>query len=185
VNNVLFDYERTGSRYTTGIEDRPEEAEGTKFEFQFINNFYATADSKRPEILGTPKHGVIDRLKVFASGNMGPHRKSDTDDELSVVFIEPRTPIASAPPELRAQISSKLLFRPDVPVTVEHAKAAYSKILEQAGAGPVRDAVDRRIVENVRAGRMTGPIGSQADVGGWPDLTASPSTQNSPPAKGQ
>src|SRR5581483_11984416 len=36
VNNVLFDYARSGSRYTTGIEDHPDEAAGTHFAFQFI-----------------------------------------------------------------------------------------------------------------------------------------------------
>lgn len=42
-------------------------------------------------------------------------------------------------------------------------------VLEQAGAGPVRDAVDRRIVEGVRSrtGRI---INSQSEVGGWPEL---------------
>jgi hypothetical protein len=170
INNVLFDYERTGSRYTAGIEDRPEEARGTTFEFQFVNNYYVPSDPKRPEILCTPKHGVIDRLKVFISGNIGPHRKSETDDELAVLFVEPRTPIASAPPELRSQVSSTPLFQPNTPVTLDTANAAYLKILDHVGAGPVRDAVDRRIIANVRSGRMTGPVVSQADVGGWPEL---------------
>jgi len=39
INNVFFDYERSGSRYTTGIEDHPEEAVEKKFQFQFLNNY--------------------------------------------------------------------------------------------------------------------------------------------------
>jgi len=171
VNNVLFDYERTGSRYTAGIENRPQEAAGVRFEFQYVNNMYITAGSKRPEIQGTPKHGLSDQVKVFVSGNLGPHRKSDSEDELAVLFIEPRIPIASAAPELRAQVSTRPLFQPDVPVTLDDARTALSKVLDEAGAGPVRDAVDRRIVENVRSGKMTGVVVSQQDVGGWPDLT--------------
>lgn len=42
-------------------------------------------------------------------------------------------------------------------------------VLDRAGAGRVRDAVDLRVVEGVRArtGRI---IDRQSDVGGWPDL---------------
>lgn len=55
------------------------------------------------------------------------------------------------------------------PVTSDSASAAYLKVLRHAGASLVRDAVDVRVVESVRnrTGRL---IGSQADVGGWPEL---------------
>jgi pectate lyase len=54
------------------------------------------------------------------------------------------------------------------PVTTDAPDAALAKVLEQAGATrPARDAVDRRVVEEVRNG--TGRIiDSQKDVGGWP-----------------
>ncbi|QEG37972.1 pectate lyase family protein [Bythopirellula goksoeyrii] len=54
------------------------------------------------------------------------------------------------------------------PVSTQTAKDAYDAVLRAAGATlPERDAVDARIVEQVRAG--TGElIDSQADVGGWP-----------------
>lgn len=56
---------------------------------------------------------------------------------------------------------------------------AYRQVLRHAGASLVRDAVDARIVEEVRKGTYTyegsrgsryGLIDSQQDVGGWPDL---------------
>jgi len=51
----------------------------------------------------------------------------------------------------------------------ETAMQAEAEVLARAGAGPVRDAVDARIVDDVRAraGRI---IDSQAAVGGWPEL---------------
>lgn len=61
----------------------------------------------------------------------------------------------------------------------ESAKAAYERVLQEAGASRVRDAVDVRIVEEVRKGIFTfkgskgsnwGLIDSQEDVGGWPEI---------------
>jgi len=46
VNNVMFDYQRSGSRYTTGIEDHPVEATPRGYAFQFIGNLYL-GDPKR------------------------------------------------------------------------------------------------------------------------------------------
>ncbi|WP_420479945.1 pectate lyase family protein [Brevundimonas sp. FT23028] len=66
----------------------------------------------------------------------------------------------------------RLMTRPD---WAEAAAAAVDDtvraVLDHAGAGPVRDAVDVRIIAGVRdrSGRI---IDSQAQVGGWPDLAA-------------
>jgi len=55
------------------------------------------------------------------------------------------------------------------PVRTDSAQLACRRILAECGASlPVRDAVDARIAEEIRAG--TGRIiDSQADVGGWPE----------------
>lgn len=66
----------------------------------------------------------------------------------------------------------RLAARPDwVEPARETAAEAEAAVLASAGAGRVRDAVDRRVIEGVRArtGRI---IDSQAQVGGWPDLEA-------------
>lgn len=61
------------------------------------------------------------------------------------------------------------------------ASEAYEKVLATGGASLVRDAVDKRLVEEVRSGTYTfngsngstkGIIDSQGDVGGWPVLKA-------------
>lgn len=60
------------------------------------------------------------------------------------------------------------------------AEQAYETVLEKAGCSLQRDAVDVRIVEEVREGKFTykgsngsknGLIDTQSDVGGWPELT--------------
>lgn len=60
------------------------------------------------------------------------------------------------------------------PVKTDNALMAYKRVLETGGANlPKRDAVDRRIVNDVknRTGKI---IKSQKEVGGWPILDSSP-----------
>jgi pectate lyase len=53
-------------------------------------------------------------------------------------------------------------------VTTDSADNAYEAVLESAGATlPKRDAVDARVVQEVRDGKV-GLVNSQAEVGGWP-----------------
>ncbi|MFI1773675.1 pectate lyase family protein [Thalassobellus citreus] len=60
------------------------------------------------------------------------------------------------------------------PVKIEDATVAYQRVLDEGGAIlPKRDAVDKRIINNVK--NSTGEIiKSQDDVGGWPELKTSP-----------
>lgn len=56
------------------------------------------------------------------------------------------------------------------PVKAESAESAYQRVLAEAGATlPRRDAVDQRILKDVRdrTGKL---VNSQSDVGGWPEL---------------
>ncbi len=56
------------------------------------------------------------------------------------------------------------------PVATDEAEKARDRVLEGAGATlPKRDAVDLRVVHDVRAGTGT-IIDSQQQVGGWPEL---------------
>lgn len=59
------------------------------------------------------------------------------------------------------------------PVKRDPAASAYERVLAQAGASRVRDAVDIRVVAGVRD-RSGKQIDSQRDVGGWPELKGAP-----------
>ena len=59
------------------------------------------------------------------------------------------------------------------PVTPDPAPSAYERVLNQAGASFMRDAVDNRVVQSVRD-RDGGLIDSQKQVGGWPALVSLP-----------
>ena len=74
------------------------------------------------------------------------------------------------------EVKSDSLFPVD-PVITHTADSAYTLVLAKAGAIlPVRDAVDRRIIEEVSSGTAKygkdgkGLIDSQTEVGGWPEL---------------
>ena len=69
---------------------------------------------------------------------------------------------------------------PVEPITNQFAGEAYQLVLKSAGASFKRDAIDSRIVEEVKSGISTmgkdknGIIDSQKDVGGWPELKSIP-----------
>jgi len=65
----------------------------------------------------------------------------------------------------------------DTPATVS-AREAFEQVLAHAGASVKRDAVDDRVINNVREhkGRL---INSQDQVGGWPTLKALPAPKDS------
>jgi pectate lyase len=84
------------------------------------------------------------------------------------------------------KLSSPLTF---VALTSVHtAPQAYEAVLNFAGASLKRDAVDKRIVSETRAGTfsgigskgsLNGLIDSQSDVGGWPALASEPAPLDS------
>jgi hypothetical protein len=81
----------------------------------------------------------------------------------------------------QARVDSPHAF---APVATHAAERAYELVLANAGAVlPKRDAVDARIIEEVRTGAATfggtwgagtGIIDSQKQVGGWPALSSAP-----------
>jgi hypothetical protein len=136
----------------------------------FTGNYFRPGPSSRRdcfEILINPtrKYGVA-KPKFFVQGNLGPHRKSSEASDWSLVGygFSDREP---APEEFRCRDPF-----PVHAVTATGAEEAFEQVLAGAGATvPERDAVDRRIVAEVRSGggRI---IDSPGDVGGYSSLAS-------------
>jgi hypothetical protein len=75
------------------------------------------------------------------------------------------------------------------PVRTQSAEKAFELVLANAGASKARDAVDSRIINEIRTGTAKfgaswrgggkGIIDSQKDVGGWPELASTPAPPDS------
>lgn len=175
VNNVLFDYKKSGSRYKTGIENNPSAAAGIAFRFHFVNNYYIrNRYSSGPEIHAVDKHGVTDQLKVYVAGNIGPFRPRDDMDPWRSVYLENGTNVRFASTAIQNQMSDELLFACPTPVTVDDVETAYARVIQSAGCSIQRDAVDNRIISDVIHRRYSDYLRSQEQVGGWPLLNSAP-----------
>jgi len=101
------------------------------------------------------------RVRYFVAGNLVEGRPQfDANGE--TLFT---------PSEFEGRKLFELVERPFAapPVTTTSARQAYEDVMERVGATvPRRDAVDQRIIAEVRAGRGR-IINSQTEVGGWPN----------------
>lgn len=101
--------------------------------------------------------------EIFVQGNIGPQREHDDLPEINLVDPDSRMFVVSQPFPVES-------------ITTTSAVQAYDQVLKGAGAGmglncegifvPRRDAIDSRIVDEVRQG--TGKIiDDPSEVGGW------------------
>ena len=145
INNIIYDWGYAA------VEISPD-----KNITHVLNNYFrATSASTYQEIHMAPETNPD--TQVYIAGNL----TYDSRDSNSL--IESRNEL----PE-NFKIASKFLFTPST-VTMSSAKTAYSDVLKSAGViFPVRDSVDSRIIDDVKAG--TGMlIDSQNQVGAWPN----------------
>jgi hypothetical protein len=170
VNNVMFDYRNSGSRYRTGVEQG---AGNIPFRFHFLKNFYIRNPSRTSaqEIEVLTNFGVTNTVKVHVAGNIGPSRPNDNLDQWTLVKLDDGdVPIRLASADITNQMSDIPLFTPPVPVTQHSASNAYKQVISLAGYYPVRDAVDVRVISNVVNRQFFDFLQSQSQVGGWPAL---------------
>ncbi len=170
VNNVMFDYQNSGARYRTGVE---EGAGNVPFRFHFIKNFFIRNPSRTSaqEIEVLTNFGTTNTVKVHVSGNIGPSRLNDTLDQWALVKLDAgNLPIRQASADITNQMSDVPLFIPPVPVTQSSASNAYKQVISLAGYYQVRDPVDVRVISNVVNRQYFNFLESQSQVGGWPAL---------------
>jgi hypothetical protein len=111
--------------------------------------------AKTPITIGTPSE-----LVFHLAGNLWePDPALSEEKYFSLLEAEGRRQVT---------LSEKPFPMP--PVTTVSAREAYELVLASVGASrPVRDAVDTRLIRQVRD-RTGELINSQSEVGGWPDL---------------
>lgn len=156
VNNVMFNFQRSGSRYTTGVEDHKDEAAAKGYAFQFIGNLYL-GDPTQPAIEAVMKHGVYSNVRAFANDRT-LIRLSDTKGREELMD------------DAQKQIQERPVFTSTVPIPQQSADEVLSQVLEGAGCSNARDAADQRIITSVRQKQFLPVLRSQNDVGGWPKL---------------
>ena len=173
-NNVVYNW-RGNSAYG-----------GENGSYNMVNNYYKAGPatptdraarimqvSKEQDAAYSPGHGVfyIDGNFIFGNSSVSSNNWAGGVIFDSGVALE------------QAQRTTPFPF---VELSAQHtAEQAYEEVLAKAGASYKRDAVDQRVVDEVKNGTATyngsktgfpGIIDSQTDVGGWPVLV-----QTTPP----
>ena len=174
VDSGLMDY-RNNVIYNWGFNSA---YGGELWPRNWINNYYKSGPATDEKVRGRIFLQKDPRGKMFAAGNFVAGFPAISADNWNggINFA----------PDGEATEKTLRVDRPFVvaPVTTQSAEVAYGLVLAQAGASLVRDAVDRRVVEEIRTGTATfgasykgggkGIIDSQKDVGGWPELRSLP-----------
>lgn len=165
---------------------------GEAMNVNIVNCYYkpgpATAGYARERIVAIDKNKVAGKAvfdlwgKFHVSGNYVDGSERATSDNWTYGVYNQFTASYGTLPET---VKSAMRLEEEHPVGgnvyTHNAQQAYEKVLACSGASFVRDAIDERVIDNVRKGEYhakgskgskNGIIDSQNDVGGWPVLSA-------------
>ena len=106
---------------------------------------------------GTPSDN-----QLYVKGNYHSQRRTNPNDNNEWSVFDPDNS------EAKHRKSSPHNYNEGIKVL--SAFDAYDKVLEDGGAAIFRDAVDKRIVNQVKSGTGQNDIASPASVGGWPSI---------------
>mgnify|MGYP002393222886 CR=1 FL=1 len=149
---------------------------GENGNYNIVNNYYKpgpATTSNQSRILVAykePFQGLPGDGKFYIDGNYVHGSAAVTANNWSGVTYK------NGATEVTSKLATQLAFSM---ITYHTAHQAYDQVLAYAGASHKRDAVDIRVIEEVRTGTATytgsetglpGIIDSQEDVGGWPEL---------------
>ena len=171
VNNIIYAYTKTGSRYRTGFEKpKRDKIDTVTFSYHLIGNVYINHNKTPSEIEAHDAFGSEKNIFAYIQDNIGPHRPNETDPQLSLVFTDIHGKNNLYAPEnapYLKQISQTPLFTSTVPITIQNPQEAYQSILQNVGNTIHRDQHDQRIIQNVKNTAPTRILNSQQQVGGW------------------
>lgn len=193
-NNVVYNW-----GYNSCYGGGSEQSGGYKIDYTFVNmvnNYYkpgpATAPGEVQYRIANPSWADGKCGKWFVDGNFVEGYR-DVSQNNWRGGIQPN----SKAPGVMDSIRSREPW-PAMPIHEQTAEEAFVSVLDGAGASLHRDAVDERIIRDVRTGTATfegptykrlkemvnksvksGIIDSQKDVGGWPELKSLPAPADS------
>ena len=165
-NNVIYNYTDPPPGYYRGVWSQILGNVGVNYVGNFLRLGIA-GNKGRPGSIGIAPYNPYDKkygpAKVYARDNIWPGNTKGERDDWEI--LEPIVKGKRKPARGFACLPEPL---PVPPVTTESPAQAYENVLKSVGCTrPVRDVVDARIIQEVRAGRGR-IIDSQRDVGGWP-----------------
>ena len=160
-NNVIYDW---GGMCGYGANER--------FRLNYVGNFLKAGPSTAEHERKTVFHVGGPGNRIFLSGNL-LEGFSEADEENTLLLAWPK--------DLAETECSSVLVpasQDAPPVTTQAVRDAFAAVLSGVGATlPKRDAVDARIVEEVRNGGGH-IIDSQREVGGWPEYVSGPAPED-------
>ncbi|WP_162053322.1 pectate lyase [Pontibacter pamirensis] len=183
-NNVIYNW---GNNSAYG---------GEAMNVNMVNNYYkpGPVTTKKERILSIDKNKtsgteVYDTWgKFYINGNyVEGSTRATTDNWTYGVFNQFHNSYGTVPEADKAAMRLSAPHPINSNVTTHTAQETYERVLTYGGASLTRDAVDSRVIDNVRSGSYTsagsngsdkGIIDSQQDVGGWPELASAPAPQD-------
>ncbi|MDF1572024.1 MAG: pectate lyase [Bacteroidales bacterium] len=158
--------------------------------YNLVNNYFKPGPATRDKV----KDRILDLTQVFYNPSINKDTLYSGKFFIEGNFLEGNPGISENNWKKGVQgkgVDEQAKQRARLDAPVEHmeiptsdACSACQDVLQFAGANKVWDAVDHRIINEVRTGRESygtsyeggnnGIIDSPADVGGWPDLASTP-----------
>lgn len=142
------------------------------------NSFKASGDTKPLREPGELFAVWSDDTRMFSFGNVVEGKDGPQGQQSGFVSFKKGTNAGVA---AKAQPTAELCLVKEPfdvsPVTTQAAQEAYDLVVKHAGASVKRDAVDERIINDVknRTGKL---IDTPGDVGGYPDLKSTPAPKD-------
>ena len=164
VSNVMADFGRSGSRYTTGVEDHQKEVLKRTFEFQFVGNVYLDLGNTGRGIEAITRHGVHPGVQVWLARNWFREARGGFVREASGVRLDNGKEMTTAPLNVRRQISERPLFESSNPPNMDLGGEGLGRLFDRVGAGPIRDGHDRRVLAEIMRGKVRPVLKSQKDL---------------------
>lgn len=163
---------------------------GEAMNINLVNNYYkpgpATPVSMAARIFAIDKNLTAATPtynkwgKYYITGNVvDGHPDATTDNWAYGVYNQFHSNYGTVPDSNKTGMKQTTAFAISNNVTTHDAAVAYERVLTYAGAVLTRDAVDVRVVDNVRNGNFSKPgsngstngiIDSHTDADGWPSL---------------